>query len=224
MTRYCKNCGSQLEDNAIFCDECGTKFGETKYTYAKDNPFKSYKIDMIHDEKIIKHSLIHKGCLYAPLTLIAIGLLYWITSMIVLAREFSYYNYYDPILYFYSFFNPFIIIGAIWFIIRYIGYTNNDLILTNKRVFGKCGLIFTNQMQSPINKIDSVSFSNGIIGKLIGYGTVIISTTSSVYRFRFIQEGQSLSNDIFNQLEISEAEKIEEQAEAIAQAISKNNK
>lgn len=200
MTKYCKNCGSELEDVAVFCDECGTKFGETRQSFAGDNPFNSYKIDVMDGERIIRHSLIHKGCLYAPIAVIIIGVLFvWLIFPIFI-----------------------LIIGVIWFIIRYIGYTTNDLILTNKRVFGKCGLIFTDQMQSPLNKIDSVSFSNGIIGKLIGYGTVIISTTSSVYKFRFIQEGQSLSNDIFNQLEISETEKMEEQAEAIARAISNN--
>ena len=78
-------------------------------------------------------------------------------------------------------------------------------------------------MQSPLNKIDSVSFSNGLIGKLIGYGTVEIATTSSHFKFRFIREGQTFYNDIFNQLEISNKEKRYEDAKAIADAISKNN-
>ncbi len=129
-----------------------------------------------------------------------------------------YYNYYGGFLLF-AFFNPFVIIGILWLLIRYYGYINNDLILTNKRVFGKCGLIFTTQMQSPLNKIDSVSFSNSIIGKIIGYGTVQIATTSSKFKFRYIRDGQTFYNDIFNQLELSEKEKGIENAEAIANAI-----
>lgn len=118
------------------------------------------------------------------------------------------------------FFNGFTIIGLIWLLIRFIGYKTNDLILTNKRVFGKCGLISTTQMQSPLNKIDSVSYSNGLFGKIIGYGTVRISTTSSTFKFRFIRDGQTLYNDIFNQLEISEVESRNLDAKAIVDAMA----
>jgi len=50
-------------------------------------------------------------------------------------------------------------------------------------------MISTTQMQSPLNKIDSVSYSSGLFGKIIGYGTVRISTTSSTFKFRFIRDG-----------------------------------
>ena len=88
-------------------------------------------------------------------------------------------------------------------------------------VFGKCGLISTTQMQAPLNKIDSVSFQNGLIGKMIGYGTVEVATTSSKFKFRFIRDGQTFYNDIFNQLEISEAEKRVENAKVIVDEIAK---
>ncbi len=101
-----------------------------------------------------------------------------------------------------------------------IGYNTNDLILTNKGVFGKCGLISTTQMQSPLNKIDSVSYSSGLFGKIIEYGTVRISTTSSTFKFRFIRDGQTLYNDIFNQLEISEVESRNLDAKAIVDAMA----
>ena len=74
-------------------------------------------------------------------------------------------------------------------------------------------------MQAPLNKIDSVSYSNGLIGKLIGYGTVKIATTSSVFKFRFIREGQTLYNDIFNQLEVSAIENRNADAKAIVDAM-----
>ena len=224
MVKYCKNCGSELEEGSVFCDECGTKFGDSTpqsnvnyKKYSGDDPFKNYGIDMIPGERVIRSSQIHIGCLYLPLILIAIGFLVGLINIFI--SIFS--GYFHPIFIF-SFLNIFFIVGLIWFIIRYSGYKNNDLILTNKRVFGKCGLISTTQMQSPLKRIDSVSFSNGLIGKIIGYGTVEIATTSSHFKFRFIKEGQTLYNDIFNQLEISEKEKIEENAKAIAEAINKN--
>ena len=203
MTRFCKNCGAELEEGSIFCHECGTKAGEVspRNNISLDNdPFKSYKINMINGENIIRSSQIHIGCLYLPSILTVLG---FILIFIIGIPMF-----------------PILIVGLIWLLIRFIGYSNNDLILTNKRVFGKCGLISTVQMQSPLNKIDSVSHSNGLFGKLIGYGTVEIATTSSKFKFRFIREGQSFYNDIFNQLEASEVENRNKNAQAIVDAMA----
>ena len=170
---------------------------------------------MIAGEEIIRSSQIHIGCLYLPLIVMAFGFFIGlIMALIIVSKGF----YYPGIITLP--FNVIFILGLIWLIIRYIGYRNNDLILTNKRVFGKCGLISTTQMQSPLSKIDSVSFKNGLFGKLIGYGTVEIATTSTKFKFRFIKEGQTFYNDIFNQLEISENEKRIENANAIANALS----
>lgn len=118
-------------------------------------------------------------------------------------------------------FDPLFIIGIIWLIIRFISYNNTDLILTNKRVFGKCGLISTTQMQCPLNKINSISYTSGLIGRLIGYGTVRISSGATHYKFRFIRDGQTLYSDIFHNFELAEKEKIFENAEAIADAIGR---
>lgn len=71
--------------------------------------------------------------------------------------------------------------------------------------------------------INSVAFNNGIFGKLLGYGTVQILTASTIYKFRYITDGQTLYSDIFNQLERTNKETLQEQAEAIAKAIAKNN-
>ncbi|MCI7428945.1 MULTISPECIES: PH domain-containing protein [Methanobrevibacter] len=169
---------------------------------------------MIDGEEVIRSSQIHVGCLYLPLIIMGIGLMIGVMTIIASIS----YGAFGPIVIF-SFLNIFTIVGLIWFIIRFYGYKTNDLILTNKRVFGKCGLISTTQMQSSLNKIDSVSFSNGLIGKIIGYGTVQITTQSSVFKFRYIREGQTLYSDIFNQIEIYVKEKVEENAKAIARAI-----
>ena len=223
MTEYCKNCGAELEDGSLFCNECGTKSGGPLSSAnvnknSSENPFNRYKIDMIPGEKVIRSSQIHIGCLYLPLVIMVMGLMIGFVNAMAMA-----YGYvYSPLEAFsLILFNPIFIIGLVWLLVRFIGYTNNDLILTNKRVFGKCRLISTTQMQSPLKKIDSVSFRNGLIGKLIGYGTVEIATTSSHFKFRFIKDGQTFYNDIFNQLEISDEEKRVEDAKAIADAISK---
>lgn len=214
MVKYCKSCGSKLNDDAIFCDECGTKIGAS--ALGGNGLFNSYNIDMMDGENIIRQSQIHSGCLIPPAIVFGFGIL---IGFIILIKMLSFY-YYDFGIVFFGFFNLFTIFGLIWFVVRYIAYKTNDLILTNKRVFGKCGLISTTQMQSPLNKIVSVSFSNGPIGKIIGYGTVRIATASTTFKFRFIRDGQTLYNDIFNQLEVNEVECREKNAKAIVDAMA----
>lgn len=214
MVKYCKNCGSEIDDTSVFCDECGTRIGESPNV--NNTLFQSYNIDMMNGEFIIRHSQIHSGCLILPCIVIGIGLLIGFINFIELTKLW----YFDFLLAFVGFFNGITLIGLIWLLIRFIGYMTNDLILTNKRVFGKCGLISTTQMQSPLNKIDSVSYSSGLIGKLIGYGTVKIATASTTFKFRFIRDGQSLYNDIFNQLEASEVESRNKNAKAIVDAMA----
>lgn len=215
MARYCKKCGSELEDGSIFCNECGARTVQSAHRDFSNNVFKEYNIDMMDGEKIVRQSQVHEGCLIVPGIVFAFGI--FIGFLIMFAQLSSYY--FSPGLILMGFFNIFTIVGLVWLIIRFIAYKTNDLILTNKRVFGKIGLISTTQMQSPLNKIDAVSHSNGLMGKLIGYGTVEIATTSSKFKFRFIREGQTFYNDIFNQLEASEIEKRNDDAKAIVDAM-----
>lgn len=214
MVRYCKNCGSEISQGSVFCDECGTKIDGS--LNANSGLFKSYNIDMMSGEFVIRQSQIHEGCLILPAIILGIGLFLGFLNFIIFMTSF----YYAPGLILLGFLNIFTIVGLIWLIIRYIGYKTNDLILTNKRVFGKIGLVSTTQMQSPLNKIDSVSYSNGLMGKIIGYGTVKIATTSSNFKFRFIREGQTFYNDIFNQIEASEVENRNKNARAIVDAMN----
>ena len=199
MVKYCKSCGSELDDYSVFCDECGTRADGS--SSAGNALFASYNIDMMDGESVISQSQIDAGCMILPLLVFAFGLFSMFIFVVGIGLLFT-------------------AIGLVWLIIRAIGYMTNDLILTNKRVFGKCGLISTTQMQSPLNKIDSVSYSNGLMGKLIGYGTVNIATTSSNFKFRFIREGETLYNDIFNQLEASDVERRNKDAKAIVDAMA----
>lgn len=51
MAKFCKNCGTKLEEGSVFCNECGTKSGESgpstnrNYNNSANGPFSEYKID-----------------------------------------------------------------------------------------------------------------------------------------------------------------------------------
>lgn len=58
---------------------------------------------------------------------------------------------------------------------------STELGVTNKRMIGKRGLIHTQALDSPLNKINNVSVSSGLFGKLTRYGRVRVATSSGAY-------------------------------------------
>ncbi len=204
MDRFCTNCGTKATGKELYCEKCGSKL--EKLSNIK-----------LEDEVILAKSETNILCLIWPTIVILIG--------IILAAYFTQQAYswadgfYDP-----GFVGaPFLIIsliGFIWFIIRYIAYAQNELILTNRNVRGKCGLIFRKEMESPLNKISSVYISSGLISNLLGYGTIGLATDSAIYKFKFVRDRDVLKSSIFEQIQTVDKERIINQAEEIAKAIN----
>ena len=54
-----------------------------------------------------------------------------------------------------------------------------ELVISSKRVFAKIGIISTQTIEIDLNKIEGVTVSQGIIGTILGYGTVSVSGTGT---------------------------------------------
>ncbi len=113
----------------------------------------------------------------------------------------------------------FIIIGIPSLISRLIAMKTTELSLSNKRLVGKYGFINTKQMDSPLNKINSVSVESGLFGKIFGYATITVNTASTIYNFRFIANSENVKHEIMEEMERFDEARIQEQARAIANAI-----
>lgn len=94
--------------------------------------------------------------------------------------------------------------------------SNIELTLTNKKIFGKTGLINKVEMDSPIGKINNVTIRRGIGGQLFGYGTVVICTSSGTFNFKLINSPEAFKTAVMQQIEIAEEERVRKQAEQLA--------
>lgn len=112
-------------------------------------------------------------------------------------------------------------IGLIWFIPRLINMLTTELSLSNKRLVGKYGLIHTRQMDSPLNKINSISLESGLFGKIFGYATITVNTASTVYIFKNISQGENFKYNVLEAIDRFDETRIKEQAAAIAGAIKR---
>lgn len=59
----------------------------------------------------------------------------------------------------------------------YIRITTTELAVTNKRVIAKFGFISRRTIEQRVQKIESVRIIQGIFGRMLGYGTVMIHGT-----------------------------------------------
>ena len=112
-----------------------------------------------------------------------------------------------------------ILIGFIWVIRDLIKFFTTKLKITTKRVNGKTGLINTNELDSPLNKINGIQVNQGLFGKIFNYGTILITTASTVFKFDYIDKPNDFKTILNNQIEKYDEERIEQQARKLAEAV-----
>jgi len=66
-------------------------------------------------------------------------------------------------------------IGLLLFVYAYIRYKTTELAFTNKRVIAKSGFISRSSIEMKIDKVESVQVQQSILGRILNYGTLIIS-------------------------------------------------
>ena len=96
-----------------------------------------------------------------------------------------------------------------------------QLVLTDRRIYGKTGIINTKSVDSPISKVNSVSIEQGFWGKVFRYSTVLISTSSGNYKFDFLKDAERFKEKTMEQIELYENDKLKKQAAALAESMSK---
>ena len=72
----------------------------------------------------------------------------------------------------------FTIIGIPLALLNVIRALTNSFDVTNKRVFGKVGLFGTSEFDVALDKINSVKSAQGIIGKMMNHGHLIVTDSS----------------------------------------------
>ncbi len=113
-----------------------------------------------------------------------------------------------------------LLIPTVKAIINTLAYKKSELAITNRRVIGKIGLINTQTLDAPLNKVQNTSTESGFWGKVFHYGTVSINTAAGVIHFTGIKQPEEFKTTLMNQIEEYEQSRIQEQAAQMATAMS----
>lgn len=115
-----------------------------------------------------------------------------------------------------------IVIAAFWLGTKYLGVSHTYISLSNTRITGKTGVINTKTMDSPLNKVNNISVEQGLGGKIFNYSTLVISTSSGNYNFKYIKSADAFKSRVMEQIEICENERFKNQAAQLMGAMNNN--
>ena len=71
---------------------------------------------------------------------------------------------------------------AVIALVAYVGFriraNLDEFVVTNRRVIRKVGIFAREIQQAPIEKIQDITVEQGVLGRMLGYGTVTVETAS----------------------------------------------
>jgi uncharacterized membrane protein YdbT with pleckstrin-like domain len=129
-------------------------------------------------------------------------------------------------------FIPAVFIGTVAFIVPFIllcffGYKiierrNNLWAVTNLRVIDEYGVFSLNSKESPLDKINNVSYNQSIWGRIFGYGNVQIQTAAEIgsTSYQMVERPRELKDTITRMQEEYKNFQILSQARELAKAMS----
>ena len=65
--------------------------------------------------------------------------------------------------------------GLIFLAVAFVKYKTTELAITTRRVIAKFGFISRRTVELNINKVESIQVDQSVMGRILGYGTLVIS-------------------------------------------------
>ena len=113
-----------------------------------------------------------------------------------------------------------LLIPTIKALVATVRFKNIELAITNKRLIGKVGVANTQALDAPLNKIQNVSVSQGLWGKIFNFGTVRIDTAAGKFEFGAVKNADAFKGMIMAQIDQYEEDRVKQQAAEMANAMS----
>ena len=70
-------------------------------------------------------------------------------------------------------------LGLIFWVVAYVRIKSTEVAVTTKRLIVKHGFIRRNTMEINIGKVESIQVDQGLMGRMLNYGTLVISGTGT---------------------------------------------
>jgi membrane protein YdbS with pleckstrin-like domain len=95
----------------------------------------------------------------------------------------------------------FVVIALLAFLVRRFRASQDEFVVTNRRVIRKVGFYAREIQQAPLEKVQDITVEQGVFGRMLGYGTVIVETASEkgMLVFPMIASPEGFRNAVWGQ-------------------------
>jgi uncharacterized membrane protein YdbT with pleckstrin-like domain len=96
-----------------------------------------------------------------------------------------------------------LVVAAVWLLSRYLKWVTTHFVITSQRLIFRQGLIAKSGIEIPLERVNNVNFSQGIIERLLGAGDLLIESggEDGQQRFTDIRQPEQVQNLIHSQME-----------------------
>lgn len=162
------------------------------------------KTQLKKDEKIILETKLHWLTLAIPFLILLAGIIIGFTFV-------SHSGYWLLIS----------LVTAIYFLYKMVERNNNIWAVTNLRIVDEFGVFSNNSKESPLDKINNVTYKQSFWGKIFNYGNVQIQTAAEIgsTTYSTVENPKKLKDSITRMQEEYKENQIKKQASELANAI-----
>jgi len=110
---------------------------------------------------------------------------------------------------------------VVWFIYRILDRNTNIWVVTNLRIIDEYGVFSNNSKETPLDKINNISYRQPLLGRMFNYGDVQIQSAaeSGSTIHKMVERPKVLKDTITQYQERYKQEQIKEQAQSLANAV-----
>jgi uncharacterized membrane protein YdbT with pleckstrin-like domain len=111
-----------------------------------------------------------------------------------------------------------VVAAAAWLGIRYIKWRTTNFVVTSDRVIYRSGLVTKTGIEIPLERVNTVFFSQRLFERLVGTGDLMIESAGQggQQRFTDIRDPDRVQNTIHKQMDVNEERSASRGARAVA--------
>jgi uncharacterized membrane protein YdbT with pleckstrin-like domain len=96
-----------------------------------------------------------------------------------------------------------LVAAALWLVGRYMKWISTNFVITSQRLIFRQGIIAKTGIEIPLERVNNVNFSQGIIERMLGAGDLLIESggEDGQQRFTDIRHPDQVQNMIHSQME-----------------------
>jgi uncharacterized membrane protein YdbT with pleckstrin-like domain len=104
-----------------------------------------------------------------------------------------------------------IVIALVWVGWTYLTWVTTNFVITTDRLIYRHGVISKHGVEIPLERVNTVFFSQGILERIVGSGDLVIESAGELGRqdFKNVRKPSAVQNEIHKQMEANENRKFD---------------